>query len=143
MTSPGPEWRSGRVLIRISKHFGVTRDPTRVRHRTTIPAVLRHVLTAVLDEIRELESKIAGIDRQLADIAITDPGRADQWGAGLLREHGQAGAHRLGGLATTRDLSRRPWSVSRHSRLVLPDEVLSEMIATHGMTGRTGAEASR
>ena len=39
----------------------------------TIPVVLRQMLTAVLDEIRELEAKIASVDRQLAAIATSDP----------------------------------------------------------------------
>ncbi len=38
-----------------------------------LPDVLRHTLALVVDEVRELEEKIGGLDRQLAQLAETHP----------------------------------------------------------------------
>ena len=40
---------------------------------TALPATLRQVLASMQEEIRALETRIAGVDRQLQDLAASDP----------------------------------------------------------------------
>ena len=40
---------------------------------TALPATLRQVLASMQEEIRALETRIAGVDRQLQDLAAADP----------------------------------------------------------------------
>ena len=60
-------------ICRAGAQAAVQAVPALLDAATALPVTLRQVLASMQEEIRALETRIAGVDRQLQDLAAADP----------------------------------------------------------------------